>query len=171
MIPGLLDVSPAAGAMHSVLSEQRAFASSPCRSSPYLDLCEEKPDILLKLNRKVPSKPHAFQDPSFRAFLKDTKYEVPVPEHLWAHSSQSFKAWQKAIAKYHRKLPEVKEDDDFVLAEEWTLQICRQIVGTTVVTPFWKVCRETELSRAPGPLHRPYVGSKAEFLDHPDCKE
>jgi len=142
----------------------------PVRESPFLSMCEEKPEIILKTTKITLSKQDTFVCPMFSSFLRSSDVKIPEVEQLWGHSSQSNLAWRKAIAKYHRTISYSINEEAFALAETWIYELVRPLVGSTRPFSFPEVLRESTLGASPGPECRHLVATKAEFIDHPYCK-
>lgn len=156
--------------MHEWLDHNDLLQSIPSQPSQYLDLCENNVEITHKLRKFIPSKQQTYEDPVFRSFVRANQTQVPIPDYLWNHSSQSKEAWQKAIAKYYRKLPCVERDEDLNLAEEWLHECLRGLVAPCSPKSMIHVTQHSSMDASPGPLFRNVVNCKAMFLDHPDSK-
>lgn len=117
-----------------------------------LVLCEEKPEVLFQIQKKVPMKQNRFVDPLFADFLSTHRQYDDLVE--WDHSACTDTAYQKAVAKYCRAFPDFVRDEDWKLAETWMHRKFASVCGGSQVTPVNCVLRDMTKGTSPGPLPR-----------------
>lgn len=162
VVAGLLGVTPATGIAQAFVLE-RALNRAPVSESPWLSLCEEKPEIFLRIGKFTPFKQTRFLDPLFSDYLKE--HPVPfVPDARWSHSDMSDLAFQKAVAKYCRPYPAEFWDDTWSLAEQWLEKLVLPVTRGCELVSMDTVIRDSELATSPGPLWRTRWETKSSFL-------
>lgn len=152
----MLSVSSTPGVSDVWLNETESVTQ--VQGSRYLDLCEEKPEILFKTCFQTPLRQKEHVNQFFLDFLPH--YDVSVAEEYY-HSVQSDLAFQKGIAKYCRRRERVPINTrDSSLADEWVYETVVPFTGQSPPVSIVDILDTATLDTSPGPFWRSFARTK-----------
>jgi hypothetical protein len=149
-----LATTPARGEVFSVLEDEDRFTSPLTSGSHYLEKCEEKPEVLFRLRKRMPlSRPKKVFDPYFLKFCAEfpelVKPEWSDTRMTWSDfSDESFKI---GIAKYCRKMPKFDWNRKWEVAENWLHREFLPKVAGSRVQSYTETVSKMNLDTSPGP--------------------
>jgi hypothetical protein len=167
----LLATTPAEGEVFSVLRDEDRFAPPFTSGSHYLEKCEEKPEVLFRLRKKIPlTRPKKVCDPYFMKFCEEfpdlVNSEWSETQMTWSDFSDE--AFKIAIAKYCRKMPDVEWNRRWQVAESWLhREFLPRVAGARVLTPT-ETLKRMNLDTAPGPEMKFWFPTKFDFVNSID---
>jgi hypothetical protein len=167
ILKDLIGVIPIGGPQEAFIEDNKLRC--PPRPSPFLELCEEKPEMFSRIKYFSPNKQNNFEDPWFSKYIKEN--QLPIPDYSYYHSETSELSSQKGIAKYCRKIDYHIHEYSLNLAWEWIRRTYRPFVYNSRLTSLATIVDYGEMDTSPGPLWRKLYTSKRGVWEDADGRE